>query len=70
MKLDMFIKVKMIELSKKYDISLIEISKVKDDKVKKTINFNYRALDKPKTENTCMTFYNKKDLVSWLSCLN
>ena len=70
MNLDLFIKMKMIELSAKYDISLIEISKVKDNRLKKIFNFNYKLLDAPKSDNICMTFYNKRELVSWLSCLN
>lgn len=69
MKLDQFIKIKMIELSPKYEMSLIEISKVKDGKVKKTLNFNYRPINGNVTENICERFYNKRELVSWLLCL-
>lgn len=69
MNLDKFIKMKMIQLSAKYDMSLVEISKVKDGKVKKTLNFNYKPLKAKPTENICQRFYNKRELVSWLSCL-
>ena len=70
MKLDMFIRQKIIELSDKYDISLIEISKVKDGKYKKTYNFNYRPHESKAEENICERFYNKRELVSWLICLS
>ena len=69
MNLDKFIKMKMIQLSAKYDMSLIEISRVKDERVKKALNFNYKPLDAEPTENICQRFYNKRELVSWLSCL-
>lgn len=69
MNLDKFIKIIMIQLSTKYDVSLVEISKVKDGVVKKTLNFNYKPLNAPPTENVCQRFYNKRQLVSWLSCL-
>lgn len=69
MNLDKFIKIKLIQLSSKYDISLIEISKVKDNRIKKTLNFNYRPLKGKKTDNICKHFYNKIELVKWLSCL-
>ena len=70
MNLDTFIKMKMIQLSSIYDISLIEISKVKDGRVKKTFNFNFKPLRGKDKENICKRFYNKRELVSWLSCLN
>lgn len=73
MNLDRVIKIKMIELSKKYDISLIEIQvpKIKGRKkwISKVINFNYRPKESDPIDNECRTFYNKRDLVSWLMCL-
>lgn len=73
MKLDNYIKIKMIELSKKYDISLVEIqvpkSKGRKKWISKVFNFNYRPKGEPSLENECRTFYNKRDLVSWLMCL-
>lgn len=69
MSLNKYIKLKMIQLSSKYDISLIQISKVKDNKVKNTLNFNYKPLSTDYKENKCVRFYNKRELVSWLSCL-
>ena len=64
------IKVKLLTLSSKYDISLIEIQKPKDGKISRVFNFNYRLKDAPKLDNICKIFYNKRDLVSWLLCLD
>ncbi len=73
MNLDKIIKIKMIELSKKYDISLVEIqvpkSKGRKKWISKIINFNYKPKDADPIENKCRSFYNKRDLVSWLMCL-
>ena len=69
MNLDKAIKIKLLMLSSKYDISLIEIQKPKDNRINRLLNFNYRPIDAPKTDNICKTFHNKKDLVSWLICL-
>lgn len=70
MNLDMFIRVKLLSLSNKYELSLVEISKVKDGKFRKTYNFNYRPHESRPKDNICNTFYNKRELVSWLACLN
>jgi len=69
MNLDKAIKIKLLTLSSKYDISLIEIQKPKENRISRVFNFNYKLIDAPKTDNICKTFYNKKDLVSWLICL-
>lgn len=73
MKLDNCIKIKMLELSKKYDISLIEIqipkSKGRKRWISKSFNFNYKPKGSSAIENECKRFYNKRDLVSWLMCL-
>lgn len=73
MNMDKFIHIRLLELSKKYDISLIEIKKpIKKGRKKiisKVINFNYRPKNSSPTDNECKSFYNKRDLVSWLLCL-
>ena len=66
MNLDKMIRIKLIELSSKYDISLIEIQKPKDGHISRTINVYYRPIGAPKEDNDCETFHNKRDLVSWL----
>lgn len=69
MKLDQIIRLKMIELSSKYEISLVEISKPKEGKIKRTINFNIKPLGAKPKDNVCKHFSNKRELVSWLVCL-
>lgn len=69
MNIDKMIKIKMIELSKKYDISMIEISKVKDNRISRTITINYCLLNDTEAEKYTKKFYSKRDLVSWLVCL-
>lgn len=73
MNLDKIIKVKMLELSKKYDISLIEIQKPSEleDKtiISKIILFNYKLKNESPSENNKLEFRNKRELVSWLVCL-
>lgn len=69
MNLDKFIKMKMIQLNAKYIISLIEVSTVKENRIHKSITFNYRKLNESPTKNRNKRFYNKRELVSWLSCL-
>lgn len=73
MNLDKVIRIRMIELSKKYDISLVEIqvpkSKGRKKWISKIINFNYKPKGSSPIDNECVTFYNKRDLVSWLMCL-
>ena len=66
MNLDKIIKMKLIQLSSKYDISLIEISKVKDGMVKSVFNFSYQLLEDEDAEKHCETFSSKRKLVSWL----
>ena len=63
----------MLELSKKYDISLIEIQKPSEleDKtiISKIILFNYKLKNESPLENNKLEFRNKRELVSWLVCL-
>ncbi len=70
MNLNKIIRFKLLQLSSKYEISLIEIQIPKKSKISHIINFNYRLKKEPKTNNICKKFYNKKDLVSWLMCIN
>ena len=71
MNLDKMIRILLIKLSEKYTISLVEIQKpkFKEQKISKVINFNYRLIDSPPTDNECISFHNKRELVSWLMCL-
>ena len=64
------IKVKLLTLSSKYDISLIEIQKPIDGRISRVFNFNYKLKDSPKLDNICKRFRSKRELVSWLLCLD
>ena len=63
----------MLNLSKKYDLSLVEIqkpSKIGRKKIiSKTIMFNYRPKGSSPTANEKELFNNKRELASWLVCL-
>lgn len=73
MNLDKIINFKMIELSRKYDLYLVEIkkpNKIKNKKIiTKTIIFSFKSKRKSSDELTKETFHNKRDLVSYLLCL-
>lgn len=65
--MDKYLKVILLTLNKKYDITLIEITKFNDGKIGKCINFNYKL--KEDSEYIKKRFYNKTELVRWLQCL-
>lgn len=73
MNLDKMIRYKLLELSKKYEISIVDILKPKKKGRKKiisrSITLNYRPKNSSPVDNERVTFYNKRDLVSWLICL-
>lgn len=57
----------LIKLSDKYDISVIEIIKAKDKKIYKNYTVNIKEKDNENKEQ--YHFNNKRQLVSWLTCL-
>ena len=69
MNLDKYIKIKMVELSETYDLSLIEVSTAKEGRVYKNYIFNYKKLDEGPETKLSEHFNSKKQLVSWLLCL-
>lgn len=73
MRLDNIIRYKILELSRKYDISLVEIQKPlkkgRQKFISKTIIFNYKPKKDSSEDKKTKTFYSKKDLASWLICL-
>lgn len=69
MNINQMIRTQLLILSNKYDMSLIEIQNIKDGKIGKTYNFNYR-LKNTENINISKRFNNKRELVSWLLCLN
>lgn len=65
--LNKMINIKLVELSKKYDVSLIEIQTAKNEKISKV----YRIYLKPLNENDeeiKNEFFSKRNLASWLMC--
>lgn len=69
MNLDKYIRIQLMVLSKKYDISVVEVTKVKDEKFSKSYTVNIKE-KKDDSFNEQMHFGNKKNLVSWLLCLD
>lgn len=69
MNLDKYIKIQLIILSEKYDISVVDITKVTDGQVSKKYTVNYKE-KKENAINKQEHFNNKRKLVSWLLCLN
>lgn len=69
MNLDKYIRIQLMILSKKYDISVVEVIKGQEDRISKRYTVNYK-LKKEDSINQQMHFSNKKSLVSWLLCLD
>ena len=67
MNLNKYINIMLIKLSDKYDISVIEIIKAKDKKIYKNYTVNIKEKDSENKEQ--YHFNNKRQLVSWLTCL-
>lgn len=67
MNLNKYINIVLIKLSDKYDISVIEIIKAKDKKIYKNYTVNIKEKDSENKEQ--YHFNNKRQLVSWLTCL-
>ncbi len=67
MSLDKFIRIKLTELSEKYNITIIEITVARSKKVSKIFKVNMQPL---KDEDDCIIdeFSSKRSLVSWLLC--
>lgn len=68
MRLDNYIRIQLTVLSRKYDISVVEVTKGKDNKISKSYTINYKN-KQTKELNKQKRFCNKKELVSWLMCL-
>lgn len=67
MNLDKYIRIQLMILSKKYDISVVEVTKTKEDGLSKSYTVNIKEKSE-ESINKQMHFNNKKDLVSWLMC--
>lgn len=59
----------LINLSEKYDISLIEVYKPREGKIFKNFTVNLKVKDDEDSSSGQYHFSNKRQLVSWLMCL-
>ena len=69
MNLDKYIRIALTNLSKKYKITIIEITVAKDGKVGKNYSVSYEELNSDKVYPEKEHFKSKRELVSWLLCL-
>lgn len=69
MNLDKYIRMALTNLSKKYKITIIEITFAKEEKISKNYTVSYEELNSKKINPQKIVFKNKKSLVSWLLCL-
>lgn len=69
MNLDKYIRMALTNLSKKYKITIIEITFAKEEKISKNYTVSYEELNSEKINPQKKVFKNKKTLVSWLLCL-
>nr|DAZ32860.1 MAG TPA: hypothetical protein [Caudoviricetes sp.] len=69
MNLDKYIRMALTNLSKKYKITIVEITFAKEEKINKNYTVSYEELNSEKINPQKIVFKNKKALVSWLLCL-
>lgn len=69
MNLDKYIRMALTNLSKKYKITIVEITYAKEEKINKNYTVSYEELNSEKINPQKIVFKNKKSLVSWLLCL-
>lgn len=68
MNLDKYIRISLLNLSKKYKITIIEIITAKKEKISKNFRVSYKLLEEDAIPLN-KEFKNKRDLVRWLMCL-
>lgn len=69
MNLNKFINISLLKLSKKYKITIVEITVAKKQKISRTYSVSYYELEDAEQETIKETFYNKRSLARWLMCL-
>lgn len=69
MNLDKYIKIALTNLSKKYKITIIEITVAKEERISKNYSVSYEELNSEEVNPQKEVFKNKRSLVSWLLCL-
>ncbi len=68
MNLDKYIKIMLMNLSKKYKVTIVEIIVGKDGKVSKNYSVSFEQEDEGEISRHTERFKNKRELVSWLMC--
>lgn len=68
MNLDKYIKIMLMNLSKKYKVTIVEIIVGKDGKVSKNYSVSFEQEDEGEISRHNERFKNKRELVSWLMC--
>lgn len=69
MNLDKYIRIALTNLSKKYKITIIEITIAKEVKTSKNYSVSYEELHSDEICPEKKVFKSKRELVSWLLCL-
>lgn len=69
MNLDKYIRIALTDLSKKYKITIIELTIAKNQKVSKIFKVSYELFNNKTEISTRKEFKNKRELVRWLMCL-
>lgn len=69
MNLDKYIRIALTNLSKKYKITIIEITVAKEERISKNYSVSYEELNSEEVNPQKKVFKNKRSLVSWLLCL-
>lgn len=69
MNLDKYIRIALTNLSKKYKITIIEITVAKEERISKNYSVSYEELNSEEVNPQKEVFKNKRSLVSWLLCL-
>lgn len=67
--LDKYIRIALTNLSKKYKITIVEITVAKEERVNKTIRATYVLIANKNDYPSSKEFKNKRELVRWLMCL-
>lgn len=67
MNLNKYLNIALISLSKRYNISLVEIQSVRDEKISRVYKVFMHPL-KEEDEEVQSEFNSKRALVSWLMC--
>lgn len=69
MSLDKYIRISLINLSKIYKITIVELTVAKNGKISKTYRVSYEKIKDEYDFPSKREFKSKRELVGWLMCL-